>query len=75
MVTQNVAQQVSDAKSQADHMTLMYLAKLQDEQMTELKSQSQILEFLKKLKNPKFSGVSCCVEMLSIVSWATREFA
>ena len=48
MVAQNVAQKASDAKSQADHMTLTYLANLQDEQMTELKSQSQILEFLKK---------------------------
>ncbi len=50
MVAQNVAQQASDAKAEADHMTLTYLANLQDEQMTELKSQSQILEFLKKTK-------------------------
>lgn len=48
MVAQNVAQKASDAKSQADHMTLTYLANLQDEQMTELKSQGQILAFLKK---------------------------
>lgn len=48
MVAQNVAQKASDAKAQADHMTLTYLANLQDEQMTELKGQTQILEFLKK---------------------------
>jgi hypothetical protein len=48
MVAQNVAQKASDAKSEADHMTLTYLANLQDEQMVELKSQGQILELLKK---------------------------
>jgi MFS-type transporter involved in bile tolerance (Atg22 family) len=48
MVAQNVAQKASDAKSEADHITLTYLANLQDEQMSELKNQSQILEFLKK---------------------------
>jgi hypothetical protein len=50
MVAQNVAQKASDAKSQADHMTLTYLANLQDEQMAELKNQTQILNFLKKAK-------------------------
>jgi hypothetical protein len=50
MVAQNVAQQASDAKSEADHMTLTYLANLQDEQMTELKAQSEILQYLKKSK-------------------------
>jgi MFS-type transporter involved in bile tolerance (Atg22 family) len=52
MVAQNVAQQASDAKSEADHMTLTYLANLQDEQMTELKNQTQILEFLESNKKP-----------------------
>jgi len=50
MVAQNVAQQASDAKSEADHMTLTYLANLQDEQMTELKAQSEILQYVKKSK-------------------------
>lgn len=50
MVAQNVAQQASDAKSEADHMTLTYLANLQDEQMAELKNQTSILDFLKKAK-------------------------
>ena len=48
MVAQNVAQAASDAKSETDHKTLTYLANLQDEQMTELKIQSEILEYLKK---------------------------
>ncbi|HUD81235.1 MAG TPA: hypothetical protein VMR08_01220 [Patescibacteria group bacterium] len=48
MVAQNVAQKSSDAKTDADHMTLTYLANLQDEQMTELKAQTEILDFLKK---------------------------
>ncbi len=50
MVAQNVAQAATDAKSEADHMTLTYLANLQDEQMVELKNQSRILEFLQKAK-------------------------
>jgi hypothetical protein len=50
MVAQNVAQQATDAKAQADHVTLTYLANLQDEQMVELKNQSVILEELKKHK-------------------------
>jgi hypothetical protein len=49
MVAQNVAQAATDAKSEADHMTLTYLANLQDEQMTELKNQTTILEELKKV--------------------------
>ncbi|HUC88149.1 MAG TPA: hypothetical protein VMR95_03300 [Candidatus Binatia bacterium] len=48
MVAQNVAQAATDAKAEADHTTLTYLANLQDEQMLELKNQSTILEFLKK---------------------------
>ena len=50
MVAQNVAQEATNAKSEADHMTLTYLANLQDEQMVELKNQSKILEFLRKAK-------------------------
>jgi ferritin len=38
----------NEAKAEVDHQTLTYLAKLQDEQMTELKS---IAESLRKLKN------------------------
>ncbi|HUD07338.1 MAG TPA: hypothetical protein VMR34_05635 [Candidatus Saccharimonadales bacterium] len=48
MVAQNVAQAATDAKAESDHKTLTYLANLQDEQMTELKNQNEILEFLKK---------------------------
>jgi ferritin len=48
MVAQNVAQQATDAKTESDHMTLTYLANLQDEQMTELKNQTDILNYLKK---------------------------
>ena len=48
MVAQNIAQDATEAKSEADHMTLTYLANLQDEQMTELKNQTSILELLKK---------------------------
>jgi hypothetical protein len=47
MVGQNVIQGQQDAKSEADHKTLTYLANLQDEQMKELKNQSDILELLK----------------------------
>ncbi len=48
MVAQNIAQKASDAKAEADHMTLTYLANLQDEQMAELKNQTKILDILKK---------------------------
>jgi hypothetical protein len=47
MVAQNIAQKGSDAKAEADHMTLTYLANLQDEQMAELKNQTKILDLLK----------------------------
>lgn len=50
MVAQNVAQKATDAKSDADHITLTYLANLQDEQMVELKNQTRILDFLQKTK-------------------------
>lgn len=48
MVGQNVIQGQQDAKAQADHTTLTYLANLQDEQMIELKNQTQILELIQK---------------------------
>lgn len=48
MVAQNVAQKATDAKSLSDHETLTYLANLQDEQMIELKNQSDILSVIKK---------------------------
>jgi len=47
MVAQNVAQKATDAKSQSDHHTLTYLANLQDEQMIELKNQTEILTRIK----------------------------
>jgi len=46
--SQNKAQAQNDAKAEVDHQTLTYLAKLQDEQMTELKG---IAEILRNLKN------------------------
>ena len=48
MVAQNVAQAATDAKAEADHRTLTYLANLQDQQMEELKNQTKILEYLQK---------------------------
>lgn len=48
MVGQNVIQGQQDAKAEADHNTLTYLANLQEEQMVELKKQGEILELLKK---------------------------
>ncbi len=48
MVGQNVIQGQNDAKAESDHQTLTYLANLQEEQMKELKSQTEALEFLKK---------------------------
>ena len=47
MVGQNVIQNKQEAKAETDHKTLTYLANLQEEQMTELKNQSEILKFLK----------------------------
>jgi hypothetical protein len=46
--SQNKTQAQNEAKAEVDHQTLTYLAKLQDEQMTELKS---IVEILRNLKN------------------------
>ncbi len=51
MVGQNVIQGQQDAKAEADHRTLTYLANLQEEQMTMLKIQSEILDYLKKHDN------------------------
>lgn len=48
MVGQNVIQGQQDAKAESDHKTLTYLANLQEEQMTELKNQGEILEYLRK---------------------------
>jgi hypothetical protein len=48
MVAQNVAQKATDAKADSDHVTLTYLANLQDEQMIELKNQTKMLEILNK---------------------------
>jgi hypothetical protein len=48
MVGQNVIQGHQEAKAETDHKTLTYLANLQEEQMTELKNQGEILEYLKQ---------------------------
>ena len=52
MVGQNVIQAQNEAKADTDHKTLTYLARLQDDQMQELKNQTEILvrleEFLRK---------------------------
>ena|SRR5690348_2600332 len=45
--SQNKTQAQNEAKAQVDHETLTYLAKLQDEQMTELKGITEILRLLK----------------------------
>jgi hypothetical protein len=49
MVGQNVIQSQNEAKADADHHTLTYLATLQDEQMLELKNQTAILQTLEAL--------------------------
>ena len=46
--SQNRTQTQNEAKAQVDHETLTYLAKLQDEQMTELKGITEILSVLKE---------------------------
>jgi len=45
--SQNKTQAQNEAKAAVDHETLTYLAKLQDEQMTELKGIAEILRTLK----------------------------
>lgn len=49
MVGQNVIQSQNEAKADTDHKTLTYLATLQDEQMKELKQQTEILVRLEQL--------------------------
>lgn len=53
MVGQNVIQSQNEAKADADHKTLTYLATLQDEQLKELKNQTVILERLDKMMPKK----------------------
>jgi len=53
MVGQNVIQSQNEAKADADHKTLTYLATLQDEQMKELKDQTEILVRLEELLRRK----------------------
>jgi hypothetical protein len=52
MVGQNVIQAQNDTKAEVDHNTLTFLANLQEEQMTELKNQTEILQYLKKVVKP-----------------------
>jgi len=49
MVGQNVIQAQNEAKADTDHKTLTYLATLQDEQMQELKLQTEMLIKLQEL--------------------------
>jgi len=53
MVGQNVIQAQNESKADTDHKTLTYLATMQDEQMQELKNQTEILIRLEEvlLKN------------------------
>ena len=53
MVGQNVIQSQNEAKADVDHKTLTYLATLQDEQMKELKDQTEILVRLEELLRKK----------------------
>ena len=53
MVGQNVIQSQNEAKADTDHKTLTYLATLQDEQMQELKNQTDILVRLEELMKKK----------------------
>ena len=49
MVGQNVIQAQNESKADTDHKTLTYLATLQDEQMQELKGQTEILLRIEEL--------------------------
>lgn len=49
MVGQNVIQSQNEAKADTDHKTLTYLATLQDEQMQELKLQTEMLIKLQEI--------------------------
>ncbi|SHI66712.1 hypothetical protein [Parasporobacterium paucivorans] len=53
MVGQNVIQSQNEAKADSDHKTLTYLATLQDEQMRELKNQTEMLIKLEELTKNK----------------------
>lgn len=53
MVGQNIIQAQNESKADTDHKTLTYLATLQDEQMQELKNQTEILIRLEKLFRQK----------------------
>ena len=53
MVGQNVIQAQNEAKANTDHKTLTYLARLQDDQMQELKNQTEILVRLEELSRKK----------------------
>ena len=53
MVGQNVIQSQNEAKADADHRTLTYLATLQDEQMQELKNQTEILLRIEEINKKK----------------------
>jgi len=52
MVGQNVIQAQQDAKADADHRTLTYLANLQEEQMRLLAGQKQLLERVQASASP-----------------------
>lgn len=53
MVGQNVIQSQNEAKADSDHDTLTYLATLQDEQMQELKNQTEMLVKLQEILEKK----------------------
>jgi hypothetical protein len=53
MVGQNVIQSQNEAKADTDHKTLTYLATLQDEQMQELKNQTELLVRIEELQKQK----------------------
>lgn len=53
MVGQNVIQAQNESKADTDHKTLTYLATLQDEQMQELKNQTEILMRIEELSAQK----------------------
>jgi hypothetical protein len=56
MVGQNVIQSQNEAKADTDHRTLTYLATLQDEQMLELKNQTEILKRIEELAKKAPNG-------------------
>lgn len=58
--SQNKIQAQNDAKAEVDHETLTYLAKLQDEQMVELKNQTLILEAI-KIKDEDFEKLKTSI--------------